>query len=258
MKIIMIGAGRVATHLGKAFLEAGHDIVQVFSRTPQSASDLARKLNARATTVVEEVLPEADLYVFSVSDAALPTLAERICSRCKGTFVHTAGSMPLDLFPPSAVHHGVLYPMQTFTKTREVDFSEIPCFIEASDQETLSLLQSLSGSISRHVYRLSSEDRRFLHLAAVFACNFANHCYAIASDVLARCGLPFNIMLPLIRETAEKAGRMEPREAQTGPAVRYDENVMQAQKSLLDNNPMWKQIYELMSQDIHNMANDND
>lgn len=258
MKIVLIGAGNLATHLGRALLGAGHEVVQVYSRTLESATALARRLNTMATNSLEEVQDDAELYVFSVKDSALPLLAESLARRCKGTFVHTAGSIPMSVFPPTVAHCGVLYPMQTFSKKREVDFSEIPCFVEASDVETLSMLHWLCGGLTDTVYDLSSEDRRHLHLAAVFASNFANHCYAIASQILERHGIPFSCMLPLVRETAAKVERMPPREAQTGPAVRYDENVLGAQERLLGDTPRWAELYRMMSRDIHFMAKQHD
>lgn len=250
MNIVMIGAGRVATHLGLALQEAGERVVQVFSRTQESAQKLAVGLQCPATCHTDEVLPEADLYVFSVKDSALALLASQLAQRCRGTFVHTAGSMPIGVFPPEVQHCGVLYPMQTFSHERAVCFRTIPCFLEATDEPTLQLLQGLCRKLSDQVFELSGEGRRHLHLAAVFACNFSNHCYAIAAQLLERQGLPFSCMLPLIGETASKAALMAPQEAQTGPAARGDENVMSAQLQLLTADPLWADIYRKMSESI--------
>jgi predicted short-subunit dehydrogenase-like oxidoreductase (DUF2520 family) len=156
--------------------------------------------------------------------------------------------MPLSVFEGYADRCGVLYPMQTFSMDREVDFREIPLFIEASDAASLQQIRALADSISQHVYELSTADRKYLHLAAVFACNFANHCYTLAADVLQKKGLPFDVMLPLVDETARKVHELHPKDAQTGPAARGDQNVMQAQASLLDGKA--KEIYELLSQSI--------
>jgi predicted short-subunit dehydrogenase-like oxidoreductase (DUF2520 family) len=145
--------------------------------------------------------------------------------------------------------------MQSFSKERKVDFSRIPFFIEASDDDTLSIARSIATSVSNHVTVLDSERRRQLHLAAVFACNFANHCYALAADILERNGLDFSIMQPLIEETTAKVATMHPKEAQTGPAVRYDKTVIDRQSEMLANNPLTRQIYELMSESIHQHSN---
>lgn len=253
MKIVLIGAGNLATHLGKALHAAGHDMVQVFSRTMQSAETLASLLDAEPLTDMAQVRDDADVYIFSVKDSALEQLVSQLCGGEKKVLLHTAGSMPMSVFRGKALHYGVLYPMQTFSKQREVDFSIIPCFIEANDEFALKQIEGLAGQISHRVYQLSSEDRKYLHLSAVFACNFANHCYAASQELLQQHGIPFDVMLPLIDETAAKVHGMTPKEAQTGPAVRYDENVIGKQIQLLENQPYFQKIYDCMSKSIHEL-----
>lgn len=257
MKIVLIGAGNLATHLGKALHAAGHDMVQVFSRTMQSAETLASLLDAEPLTDMAQVRDDADVYIFSVKDSALEQLISQLCGGEKKVFLHTAGSMPMSVFRGKALHYGVLYPMQTFSKQREVDFSIIPCFIEANDEFALKQIEGLAGQISHRVYQLSSEDRKYLHLSAVFACNFANHCYAASLELLQQHGVPFDVMLPLIDETAAKVHGMTPKEAQTGPAVRYDENVIGKQIQLLENQPYFQKIYDCMSKSIHELESEN-
>lgn len=257
MKIVLIGAGNLATHLGKALHAAGHDMVQVFSRTMQSAETLASLLDAEPLTDMAQVRDDADVYIFSVKDSALEQLVSQLCGGEKKVFLHTAGSMPMSVFRGKALHYGVLYPMQTFSKQREVDFCIIPCFIEANDEFALKQIESLAGQISHRVYQLSSEDRKYLHLSAVFACNFANHCYAASQELLQQHGIPFDVMLPLIDETAAKVHGMTPKEAQTGPAVRYDENVIGKQIQLLENQPYFQKIYDCMSKSIHELESEN-
>lgn len=257
MKIVLIGAGNLATHLGKALHAAGHDMVQVFSRTMQSAETLASLLDAEPLTDMAQVCDDADVYIFSVKDSALEQLISQLCGGEKKVFLHTAGSMPMSVFRGKALHYGVLYPMQTFSKQRKVDFSIIPCFIEANDEFALKQIEGLAGQISHRVYQLSSEDRKYLHLSAVFACNFANHCYAASQELLQQHGIPFDVMLPLIDETAAKVHGMTPKEAQTGPAVRYDENVIGKQIQLLENQPYFQKIYDCMSKSIHELESEN-
>jgi len=153
-------------------------------------------------------------------------------------------------------HRGVFYPMQTFSMEKNVDFSRVHIFIEGGDAETLNLARKLGETLSSHIHELSSEERRYLHLAAVFACNFANHCFSLSAEILEAHGLPFEIMLPLIKETADKVETVHPREAQTGPAARRDENVMNAQKALLADAPQMQQIYDLMSKSIQRIDHD--
>ena len=257
MKIVLIGAGNLATHLGKALHAAGHDMVQVFSRTMLSAETLASLLDAEPLTDISQVRDDADVYIFSVKDSALEQLISQLCGGEKKVFLHTAGSMPMSVFREKALHYGVLYPMQTFSKQREVDFSIIPCFIEANDEFALKQIEGLAGQISHRVFQLSSEDRKYLHLSAVFACNFANHCYAASQELLQQHGIPFDVMLPLIDETAAKVHGMTPKEAQTGPAVRYDENVIGKQIRLLENQPYFQKIYDCMSKSIHELESEN-
>ena len=278
MKIVLIGAGNLATHLGKALHAAGHDMLQVFSRTMQSAETLASLLDAEPLTDIAQVRDGADVYIVSVKDSALVQLVAQLCRHeadglgedgavnalCKAkkgeherVFLHTAGSMPMSVFKGMAQHYGVLYPMQTFSKQREVDFSIIPCFVEANDEFAQKQIEGLAREISGRVYQLSSEDRKYLHLSAVFACNFANHCYAISQELLEEHGIPFDVMLPLINETAAKVHEMKPKDAQTGPAVRYDENVIDKQSKLLENHPHFKKVYDSMSKSIHGLNAEN-
>ena len=259
LTIVLIGAGRLAHNLGQALLCAGHDIVQVFSRTRESAAALAEKVGASSVTDVEAVISDADIYIICVSDSALRDVASRVCrGREHRLFVHTAGSMPVDVFKGLAERYGVLYPMQTFSKEKTADFSVIPFFIEASDEITAGEIAGLAGTVGGSVTKLSSASRRTLHLAAVFACNFVNHCYALSADILASEGIPFDVMLPLIDETARKVHGMSPASAQTGPAVRYDVNVIRRQSGMLSDRPLMKDIYELMSKSIHRKELDND
>ena len=177
---------------------------------------------------LEELPQTADAYIIAVKD-----------------------SMPMSLFQGMAHHYGVFYPMQSFSKERTVYFAEIPTFIEASDDKTKQVIRQLAESVTQHVIELSSDDRQYLHLSAVFACNFVNHCYALAAEILEQHGMDFNVMLPLIDETARKVHQLHPLQAQTGPAMRYDENVIRHQLELLNDNPAAREIYERMSMNIH-------
>ena len=251
MRIVLIGAGNLATNLAKALIKAKHEIVQVFSRTEESAEALAQIAGCESTTDIYNIRCDADIYIFSVKDSVLERLANCVADSVHGKlFVHTAGSMPMDILPVE--RRGVLYPMQTFSKSREVDFAEIPTFVEAEQKNDLVVLKSLAESISGNVRVLPSEDRKSLHVAAVFACNFVNHCYRLSEKVLAKYDLPFSVMLPLVDETARKVHEISPKDAQTGPAVRWDENVMLEHKQMLKDDDMMREIYELLSKSIHN------
>ena len=233
-KIVLVGAGNVATHLGTALRGAGYAVLQVFSRTEESASALAGKLNCPYTTDINQVVPDAELYVVSVKDAVLAEVIPPLVRRNpKALFVHTAGSMPMDVWKGEAVHYGVLYPMQTFSKSRAVDFSTVPFFIEGSGREEAEALKAVAERIGGKVYEATSEQRRYLHIAAVFACNFTNHMYALAH---------------------RKVHELPPLEAQTGPARRYDENVIGKHLEMLADEPRLAELYEKISQSIHRLA----
>lgn len=252
MKIAFIGAGNLATNLGMSLYKAGCDITQVYSRTTEAAAALASALGASPVTRADDISNDADIYIFALKDSVIADILPSICKGKENkVFIHTAGSLPLDVFKGTAAHYGVFYPMQTFSKNKILDFKNIPCFIEASDEHTFDLLRELGYMVSEKVYPLDSNSRKSLHLAAVFACNFVNHCYEISAELLEADGLPFDIMLPLIDETAAKVHTMAPRTVQTGPAKRYDQNIIRAQADMLKDNPMFKQIYECMSISIH-------
>lgn len=255
MKIVFVGAGNLATNVARALKDAGHEITQVYSRTQASADALASQVGAEAVSDLDGVAREADIYIVSVKDGALSDVVARLCDGSRrGLFVHTAGSIPMSIFDGHAGRYGVFYPMQSFSKERLVDFSVIPLFVEGSDDQTLQTALALADSIKAKAYPLSSADRQYLHVAAVFACNFANHCYALSAEVLQRHGIDFRVMLPLIDETARKVHQLTPVEAQTGPAVRNDMNVVTHHLDLLSSTPWLATIYEEFSKDIQRTA----
>jgi len=255
--IVLVGAGNLATNLGCALSRAGFPILQVYSRSQESASALAGRLGCEATTNPEKLAADAELYIVALKDSALETLLpEMIRGREKRFWVHTAGSIPLNIWEriPGVKRFGVLYPMQTFSKARLVDFRSIPILLEANAPAQMNLLKEVASTLSDNVREVSSRQRRAIHLAAVFACNFTNHCYALAEKLLAAEGLPFELLLPLIDETARKVHTLPPQEAQTGPAIRYDENVIQKHLDALSGEPEMQTLYRLLSQSIHEAA----
>lgn len=249
MNIVFIGAGNLATHLAIVMHQKGMRIIQIYSHTAAHAKVLAKQIGCDSTNDLKELNPTADLYVFALKDALLNEVLAQVAPN-NGLWVHTAGSIPIDIFAPYTNRYGVLYPMQTFSKQRKVDFNEIPLFLEASRTEDEKMLKQIAYSITPNIQMLSSEKRRALHLAAIFACNFTNHCYALAANLLKDQDIPFEILQPLIQETANKVLSMPPHVAQTGPAIRYDQNVIEAHLASLTD-PNLKNIYQLMSESIH-------
>jgi len=251
--IVIIGAGNLATQLARQLVRKGFCISQVFSRTAFSAQTLAENIGANYTNSTDEIDKNADLYICALKDDALPEVLNRLPD-IKGIIVHTAGSVEMAVFEGKFKKYGVFYPLQTFSKTREVAFENIPVFVEANDSETLQQLKNFASCISEKVYEANSYQRKMLHLSAVFACNFVNHLYAQADDIVKESGFDFDVLLPLIDETAQKVHRLNPIDAQTGPAVRFDETVMQKHLSLLAGDSTKKQIYKLISNSIHEKA----
>lgn len=227
-RAVLIGAGNVATRLEQALREAGHEVLSVGGRTRRAPVPL-----------------DADIYIIAVSDRSIASVANELTG-VKGLVVHTAGSVPMDVLPQE--RRGVLYPLQTLSRNRCIDFIRVPLFVESNSD--LPLLTDLASSLSQNVHILDSRRRKSLHLAAVFCCNFTNALYSMAHRLLQLEGIPFDVLLPLIDETAAKVHELKPRQAQTGPAVRWDMEVMQAQMSMLPDDEMI-QIYSLLSKYIH-------
>lgn len=251
MKVVIVGSGNVATHLSLAIASLeGIEICQVYSPTEAHAEILAERLNCDFVTNPTQIRKEADVYLFALKDQALETVIRAVPAN-NGLWLHTSGSMPMQVFAGYTERYGVLYPLQTFSKSREISFQGIPLFIECHREEDKNCLEDLARRLSGKVCELSSEKRRSLHLAAVFACNFTNHIYALAEEILAKEGLSRDYLFPLIDETAAKVHELPAQEAQTGPAIRYDENIINKHLGMLADDPGVQTLYRLLSQSIH-------
>ena len=252
MKIVFIGAGNLATRLSLAMQRVGMQIGQVYSHTEASARQLATRLGCPWTNDLSALQEDGDLYVFSLKDTVLSDVISKVKPN-NGMWVHRAGSMPMSVFEGYAQRFGVLYPLQTFSKGRNVNFDVIPIFLEANTDKNADYLKNIASALSENVRFMSSEKRRSLHLAAVFACNFTNHIYTLSYKLLENESIPADVLLPLIDETVSKIHSMPPAAAQTGPAIRYDENVINKHLAMLDD-PDMQAIYRLLSQSIHKEA----
>lgn len=251
MKVVIVGSGNVATHLSLAMaLLEGIEICQVYSPTEAHAEILAERLNCDFVTDPAQIRKDADVYLFALKDQALETVIRAVPAN-NGLWLHTSGSMPMQVFAGYTERYGVLYPLQTFSKSREISFRGIPLFIECHREEDKNCLEDLARRLSGKVCELSSEKRCSLHLAAVFACNFTNHIYALAEEILAKEGLSRDYLFPLIDETAAKVHELPAQEAQTGPAIRYDENIINKHLGMLADDPDVQTLYRLLSQSIH-------
>ena len=247
--IACIGAGNVAGHLLPALFKAGHNIEQVISRTVSPGESFAKKLDAAFSKDISSLKPSVDILFLTVPDHVLPDLMSRL-SWFKGLVAHTSGSVPLSYFGRIDFPRGVLYPLQTFSHGREIDFSDVPIFIEGSNAMALSVLLEISSQISSNVKELSSENRAYLHLAAVFANNFPNHLITIAKHILTDHGLETTLVDRLIRETIDKAIKAGDTESQTGPAIRGDIPTIKKHLNLLSFSAEFQRVYECLTTSI--------
>ena len=228
MNIVIIGQGNVATNLDYVFRKKGIACQMVSSREGL------------------DQLPQANVYIYAVRDEALPSVVKQVVGVGKSLHLHTSGTMPITVFGDDKPHAGIFYPFQTFSKARLIeDFSTVPVFFEARGIDDISAVYSLALTITSHVYEATQHDRERLHVAGVFTNNFTNLMYTMAAELLQNTHIPFRALLPLIDETAAKVHTLSPREAQTGPARRGDENVMNHHLELL--NEEQRKVYQLLS-----------
>lgn len=252
MNIAIIGAGNVAWHLAQALQAAGNTVSAIYSRTPAHREALTRLLpQAHALTSLDFQQTSADIVLVAVPDAALAGVAAALQVKVGTIVAHTSGSVPMGVLNSVAgAKPGVFYPLQTFSKSKPVDFALVPLLVEAQEAESLQQLEQLAHSITPKVQRVTSEARKQLHLAAVFACNFTNHLLGISQQLLQEADLPLELLQPLVQETIAKAMQQHPYTVQTGPAVRHDENVIQEHLHMLQQHPRQQALYRLLTQSI--------
>ena len=245
IRITIIGSGNVAQHLIKAFAKSELvEIVQVYSRKKETLSSLIEF--DKITSDFEE-LQESDLYIIAVSDKAIADVSKQLPFQNR-IVVHTSGAASLDVLDAKN-RKGVFYPLQTFSKNKEIDFSIIPLCLEAENTFDFRVLETVAKSISNAVFAINSDQRKALHVAAVFVNNFTNHLYQIGQEICTEHKVPFEILRPLIQETAEKINSLNPVDAQTGPAKRNDSVTIESHLAYL-NNENQKNIYKLLTQSI--------
>ncbi len=253
MRVVVIGSGNVAEAFAVAISESSMDLAQVYGRNRERVNEINR-LIGRGDSDKQEVLAEADLYIIAVSDTAIATLSEELAFAEGSIVVHTAASVGIDsIHTRTGIKKGVLYPLQTFTKGRRIAFRKLPIFVEAQDQATYQRLESVALELSQQVMPLSSSQRRDLHVAAVFTCNFTSAMLTATHDILKRCQLPLELYEPLMRETIAKAfsAGVDPRHGMTGPAVRGDESTMERHREVLQSEPRLNESELLI--DVYNI-----
>ena len=239
----MIGAGNLATHLCRALIKSGHEIIQIHSRTEESASTLAKEINTPYTTNTKAI-KSSDLAIIAVNDDSIKDIEKHIGF----AKVHTSGTKPLSSLNGKNI--GVFYPLQTFNKNIDINFKSVPVCLESSNSDLLQTLKNLAVSLSDIVIELNSEQRKNLHLAAVISCNFSNMLYRLSEEICQKESIPFEILQPLILETAQKIKYKSPSLAQTGPAKRGDFETIAKHLMILENDYEKKEIYELLTASI--------
>lgn len=247
MQTVIIGSGNVAYHLAKAFLQSNIRVEQIFGRNEAELSRISDELKIPFST---ERLAEAQLYIIAVSDSAIPEISKTIKNK-NCLVAHTAGSVSMEALEGD-YRKAVFYPLQTFSKSKKLDYSEIPFFIDAEREEDRVLLKNLAENISDKVMFADDEKRKYIHLTAVFACNFVNHLYARAKEISDSQNIPFNYFWPLLDETTSKIRKLDPKLAQTGPAVRGDEKTVKLHEALIKNEEQLK-IYKTLNESIRKM-----
>ena len=248
-RVVIVGSGNVAEALARALPASGAELCQVFARNRERGPRVAA-LGGTTWTADPDRLAEADLYLIAVSDRAVGEVAASLRLPDWAVAAHTAGSVPLDALEPFP-RRAVIYPLQTFTAGRAVDFARVPLFLEASDKGSYQAVERFARRLSSQLYPADSKRRGILHLAGVLACNFVNALYAAGERTLAREGLPFEALRPLIAETAAKAlAAPSPAAVQTGPAVRGDLPTLERHRALLAEEPLLLEIYNLTSRYI--------
>lgn len=250
MKIVCLGAGRLAHQLMPQLHNSGHEIVQVYNRSKSNAGHLAKILSCEFTISIEDIREDADIYFLAVADDAITAVAHQLKfgDSFKGIVTHSSGVLPIDVIPFK--NRGIFYPLQSFSQEHAVDWNTTPILITAETKELNTILENLAKTLTTYVYRISDEQKSVLHVAAVFANNFSNHMLKIAEDICVENDVSFSILKPLITTTYQKALAIGPEQSQTGPAIRGDEATIEKHLDFLNNHPSVKEIYRMITAHI--------
>ena len=246
MRTVIIGSGNIATHLAMALYNAGHTIIQIYSRTLANAQALANLVHSSYTNEFSAIPTDADLYLICVSDSAISQVINNLNAGIKGIVTHTSGATDIQVLDKFQ-NRGVIYPPQSINKNIETDISLIPFGIEANSEENYTRIYQLINNIAPKSFPCSSQQRLAIHVAAVFANNFSNVLYLIAKEILENEQLDFELLKPIILETALKIQHHSPEESQTGPARRADFNIIEKHLQFLRHNAEENKIYQILT-----------
>ncbi len=247
IRVVIIGAGNLATHLYRSILKArGIKVIQVFNRDPQHL-DFIDNQELKVSEISK--IKRADLYLLAIKDDALLDFPHTL-PKFEGLVAHCSGSENIERLS-CFKNYGVFYPLQSFSKERPLDFDRIPICLEANSEKNLDILKKVASKLSEQIFEVNSSQRKALHLSAVFVNNFSNHLFALASDYCEKNELPFDILKPLIRETVDKIESIPPYSAQTGPALRNDQTTIETHLQMLDDDQ--KKIYTILTESIQKL-----
>jgi predicted short-subunit dehydrogenase-like oxidoreductase (DUF2520 family) len=258
MDVSFIGSGNLAWHLAPALDNVGYTVKEVYSQNPKHATALVGRLyQADVKASLDFSTSSSDIFIIAVTDDAIREIAREIILPDDAILVHTSGSQPLsELGYAAAPNIGVFYPLQTFSKAKKIDFKDVPVFVESDDEDVVKVLTKMGKALDSKVKRITSHDRKALHVAAVFASNFSNHMLTIAQEIATKNGLDFELLKPLIAETLNKSLAINPGNAQTGPAKRGDLEILDNHIEFLKDDPEVAEIYKIVSQHILNQQPD--
>lgn len=254
MRLSFIGTGNVASHLMNAFNNAQHEIVEIVSKNTKNAEHYAQLYNAKCTAEPNQLNDQVDFIFVCVNDSNIESIAKELVNH-KACIVHTAGSVNIEVLKSDQHKSAVIYPLQTFSKNKQIEYAKVPFFVECMDANIRIKIKQLLDSIQANMHEADSKQRMSLHIAAVFACNFSNHLYSIAADILKENNLEFNVLQSLIQETVDKVQILDPNDAQTGPAKRNDLITLEKHLEFLKSNESYQSVYQLLSNQIKEKYN---
>ena len=254
--IVVLGAGNVASNFIDAIKSTDIKILQIYNRHLEGAQILAERVNSEAIDDLKMINTNADAYFFMLSDTGIMELALQI-GEIKGILVHTAGSIPKEVFKNKTENYGVFYPFQTFSKEMQVSFSKIPVFIEGSNEYTSNYLRFIAQKLGSNIHEAGEEKRKYIHLSGVFACNFMNHCIYLGEKILKDNSIDKEILKPLLEQSFRKVLNIGAERSQTGPAKRMDNSVIEKHMELLKSDELMYDIYRTLTESICKTYNNN-
>lgn len=251
--VVLIGAGNVGFHLWKRFRQTGTEALQIYTRSETRAREVEALADCPVIRNFSQLHRQADLYVLAVHDSAIENVAASIAAYIPKDrlVVHTSGATPGSLLSAYFSNFGIFYPLQTFSQGREPDWETIPLCIDGNTESSLAFLEGLARRTARQVYHINDEQRAILHVGAVFVNNFTNHLFGVANHILLEAGLPFDLLKPLIQETAGKIADHDPSAMQTGPAIRGDRQTIARHLQYLERFPKYRELYLLLTKSIN-------